>query len=593
MQHAGSNYVVCTALDQCHVAGVCIPATGLCTNPIATNGTTCDDGQLCTYGDVCTNGTCGGTAITCTDDQCNTRACNGTNACTVTPVTDGTTCNDGDACSQTDTCQTGVCTGSNYVVCTALDQCHVAGTCNPANGQCSNPPAGSGTACGNQTATQCDNPDTCDGAGHCMPNYVANGTGCDDGFGCTVGDACNGAGLCAGVVKDCSDGNACTLDTCIEPSGTCDHSQSSGACNIVGHVTYYRAGAVEPSTNPISGETVQRTSDVRPPASSVTDASGMFSFPNEYSNITLTPQLLASTNEGGCRAAITAADATEIAKGAISMVVLTNNQKIAADVSYNGRITSYDAALTAQKAVASTCLGYTFPAKTATGSDWAFVPVSKSFTPLAGGENYDFVGVFYGDVTGNWSGPAAFAAAAAGTGTSGGEVGQPTTGVGRITPKPTGTGAVLGMVGAPTQNKDGSWTVVFSLQHSNGILGLDLGFTYNPALVQIRNVVTTGIGSNLTVLTNENNEGVQFALYTTTALQGNGAFLQVTYTAVNPGAALPFQVAAQANEGQIPLTWAPNDALGLRPSRCISRSSRIFPRPTPDGRGNPSRPGVS
>src|SRR2546425_8454799 len=69
--------VTCTATDACHVAGVCDPATGLCSNPNAP---------------------------------------------------DGTACNDGNACTQTDTRQSGTCVGSNPVTCAALDQCHVAGT---------------------------------------------------------------------------------------------------------------------------------------------------------------------------------------------------------------------------------------------------------------------------------------------------------------------------------------------------------------------------------------------------------------------------------------------------------------------------------
>src|SRR5207247_9484497 len=52
---------------------------------------------------------------------------------------DGTACNDGNACTQTDTCQAGACVGSNPVVCSASDQCHVAGTCDTATGVCSNP----------------------------------------------------------------------------------------------------------------------------------------------------------------------------------------------------------------------------------------------------------------------------------------------------------------------------------------------------------------------------------------------------------------------------------------------------------------------
>src|ERR1700675_787379 len=51
----------------------------------------------------------------------------------------GTSCNDRNACTQTDTCQAGTCVGSKPIVCTASDQCHTAGTCNPSTSVCSNP----------------------------------------------------------------------------------------------------------------------------------------------------------------------------------------------------------------------------------------------------------------------------------------------------------------------------------------------------------------------------------------------------------------------------------------------------------------------
>ena len=57
------------------------------------------------------------------------------------PQVNGAYCDDGNACSQTDTCEGGVCNGGDPVVCTASDQCHDAGTCNPSDGTCSNPPA--------------------------------------------------------------------------------------------------------------------------------------------------------------------------------------------------------------------------------------------------------------------------------------------------------------------------------------------------------------------------------------------------------------------------------------------------------------------
>ncbi len=106
--------VTCAASDQCHVAGVCQPTTGACTNPAAADGTTCDDQN---------------------------------------------------ACTRSDACSAGACLGSDPVTCTALDACHTAGACDPATGTCSNPAAPSGTACGDD-----GNPctlDRCDSAGVC------------------------------------------------------------------------------------------------------------------------------------------------------------------------------------------------------------------------------------------------------------------------------------------------------------------------------------------------------------------------------------------------------------------------------------------
>ena len=55
--------IACSPSDPCHVAGVCDPGTGLCSNPAAPNGTACNDGNPCTVGDVCVNGVCGGGPI--------------------------------------------------------------------------------------------------------------------------------------------------------------------------------------------------------------------------------------------------------------------------------------------------------------------------------------------------------------------------------------------------------------------------------------------------------------------------------------------------------------------------------------------------
>ncbi len=295
----GSNPVTCTPLDQCHDAGTCNPSTGLCSNPNKANGSACDDGNACTQSDTCQNGTCvGSNPVVCTAlDSCHDiGVCNTeTGVCTNPIKADGSSCNDGNACTQTDTCQSGVCSGANPVVCAPPDQCHDAGTCNPSTGQCEYPNKTNGTSCNDGNAcTQTDtcqsgvcvgsNPvvctasDQCHDVGVCNPaNGVcsnpakSNGTTCDDGNACTTGNTCqngscsagspvvctaidqchtagvcnSGTGVCSNPNKSngtgCNDGNACTqTDTC--QNGTCvgsnpvvcsalDQCHDAGTCN--------------------------------------------------------------------------------------------------------------------------------------------------------------------------------------------------------------------------------------------------------------------------------------------------------------------------------------------------------------------------
>jgi hypothetical protein len=169
--------VFCAALDQCHDVGTCDYTTGACSNPSKANGAACDDG---------------------------------------------------DACTQSDTCFAGTCTGANPVVCMAEDQCHVAGTCNPASGACSNPNAADGTACSTPGFTSADG--SCE-AGVCVA-YTVGGTlrGIANGASVVLlnqgGDARtvgangsftfptpmpDGAGYAVTVAGPASDGQSCSV----------------------------------------------------------------------------------------------------------------------------------------------------------------------------------------------------------------------------------------------------------------------------------------------------------------------------------------------------------------------------------------------
>src|SRR5439155_1689826 len=136
-----------------------------CTDPSAkVDGTLCDDGTACTQTDTCQAGSCTGqNPVVCSAaDQCDGagRREPATGEGSAPARDDDTACGDGNACTQTDTCPSGTCTGSNPVVCSAADQCHDAGTCYPSTGQCINPSAkADGTGC--DDGNPCTQTDSC------------------------------------------------------------------------------------------------------------------------------------------------------------------------------------------------------------------------------------------------------------------------------------------------------------------------------------------------------------------------------------------------------------------------------------------------
>ena len=243
----GAAPVVCDALDQCHDAGVCAPETGQCSTPPKSDNAACDDGDACTATDTCQAGVCDGASpVVCSAlDQCHEAGVCApeTGQCSNPASSDDTPCNDDDACTHTDTCQAGVCEGAAPVVCTALDQCHDVGTCAPETGQCSNPAKGDGASCDDDDA--CTTTDTCqagvcDGAspvicsaldqchdvgtcapetGQCSNPAKSNNTDCDDDDACTQTDTCQ-AGICSGTNPlDCDDGDDCTGTDCSAATG--------------------------------------------------------------------------------------------------------------------------------------------------------------------------------------------------------------------------------------------------------------------------------------------------------------------------------------------------------------------------------------
>ena len=184
---------VCFLTSACE-AGAC--NQGVCVVP---TGSGCDDGNPCT------------------EDTCDV------NGCVNTPL-EGGGCEDDDACTLETACVQGVCQGLE-VNCNDGDICTLDG-CDAITG-CFHDT--DDNECCQSGVSICDDDNQCTDDG-CSPvtlecEYEFNDASCDDGNPCTVVDSCSN-GDCLGTLKDCNDGNQCTLDSCAD--GTCINEVQNG-----------------------------------------------------------------------------------------------------------------------------------------------------------------------------------------------------------------------------------------------------------------------------------------------------------------------------------------------------------------------------
>ena len=110
---SAGNQGACPASDQCHVAGTCDLQAGTCSTPTKTDGVACDDGNACTHADACISGGCVGiNAVTCAaSDPCHLAGiCDpASGVCSNPAAPNGTVCSDLNTCTVGDACGNGAC----------------------------------------------------------------------------------------------------------------------------------------------------------------------------------------------------------------------------------------------------------------------------------------------------------------------------------------------------------------------------------------------------------------------------------------------------------------------------------------------------
>ncbi|NOK15630.1 LamG-like jellyroll fold domain-containing protein [Corallococcus carmarthensis] len=186
----------------------------------------CDDGNQLS-GDGCNSVcevepgyTCTGQPSVCTDiDEC----ANGT-----------ANCQPGEICVNTPgsyTCEPDLCAG---VVCAPLDACHVAGTCNPSTGQCSNPAAPNGTACNDGNA--CTQPDTCQ-EGVCTGGPLVGDTTSNLAHRWTFDEASGGTALDSAGTSNGTLGSSASRTVSFDGSGAITLTPTQ-QCDLNAHVDF-------------------------------------------------------------------------------------------------------------------------------------------------------------------------------------------------------------------------------------------------------------------------------------------------------------------------------------------------------------------
>lgn len=251
----------CDDSDPCSL-DTCIPAIG-CQHSDAPLGTACGDPSTsaCNRPDICDGqGHCTANLEPSTTvcrpavGECDKpEYCSGASAdCPSNAfVVEGKPCGDPEngECDRPDSCDgLGHCLTNLEPPTTlcrfAATACDVPEYCSGTDRKCpTNAFASPGTSCGDPTENACNHPDSCDGTGHCQPNFVANGVSCSDNVFCNGQEICISGSctdqrgpcrdpqhcdeanhVCLDCISDseCADTELCTIDRC--DNAHCVHS---------------------------------------------------------------------------------------------------------------------------------------------------------------------------------------------------------------------------------------------------------------------------------------------------------------------------------------------------------------------------------
>ncbi len=225
-----NTLVVCEGDDDTACSfNQCEPESGECKPTVLTQGTECNDDNICTEQEYCDNaGECIGKPLACDDgNPCTDSTCSPATGCNPQPLAEESVCDDGDECTTDEACYSGVCKTLDSAC-----SCVVNADCPQVDDLCKGSYVCLGGSCVKGDDVECGvNPNPCrlnvcePDTGECSTIDAPGDTTCTDGDLCTLDDYCYN-GTCTGKVNQCDDGNPCTVDSCS--AGICVNELEEG-----------------------------------------------------------------------------------------------------------------------------------------------------------------------------------------------------------------------------------------------------------------------------------------------------------------------------------------------------------------------------
>ena len=320
--------------------------------------------------------------------------------------------------------------------------------------------------------------------------------------------------------------------------------------DISGNIAYYAD-----TTKAIEGVSVTAFEGGVPVCSDTTDEDGRYELPDlPMGDYTVKPVKEARGRES----AVSPFDAAKVLQYYVGLVDLSPYQRIAGDVTGNCQVSPFDAAKILQYYVG---LIDSFPAGswkfvptsfTLNGTSWCSAPDNLVYEPLDSDKSdQDYVGILYGDVTGNWSGS--------------------------TSPK-VAVGGVRHVSLSSVSEGVRVFTLLVEVDDATGVLSVGITLNYDPEELRVEEVGPGDLTFDYFIAYRISDGKLKIGLAGSRELSGSGSLVKVRFRVLKD-LGIPVTISeVQLNEGEIPVMIMPTMVEDLAPPEEFALSQN-YPNP--------------